>query len=181
MRPVGKFPDYCSLSPYNLLRSALYRGKLKLIGPAAVKAKIATKRSVARALLFDSASKFAPFVAPLVLWALPVMHDLDWLVLGSLAIAFLSSASILGADLVSFKKRGYMRGLMRHNLRVIDPIQDQVLWKARLVPKKLTLLLAGRYELLDISIPAVPEPRAARTGRIEQGGTYRRPSGSPEV
>lgn len=114
-------------------------------------ASIARTSVVLRAVGHDVAGWLAPWCVFGLLCLIPAVRSAAWIFILLLVLAMAVSVGTLVADIVRLKANGYTAGLMKYNLRVIDFEQDHLIYKARLDPKKVWKLLAGRYEIIDIS------------------------------
>jgi hypothetical protein len=112
-------------------------------------ATIAAPRMVAKAFARDLIGWTAPWLLfAIVVGVVPELGGWEIVLLVVVAIASLSSALITARH---FAKYGYTNGMMRCNLRAVDLVDDQVLYKARLFPKSLFKLLMGKYVIIVVS------------------------------
>jgi hypothetical protein len=110
---------------------------------------IALKRTVLRAIGWDAIGWGSPLVAAAVMATAPGLRSLGGWTEAVIIVTATVSALFLARDFRWFRTRGCTPGLERYKLRVIDPIRDQILWKARLEPKRVTRLLKGEYEVIN--------------------------------
>ena len=107
--------------------------------------------SIALALAIDAIAWVIPWLVavPIAIFV-PVVSQSPLALTVVLILAFALTTGAIAADIHSFRENGYTDGLRRRHLRVIDPINDVVLYKARLYKKSVWKLLRGRYAVIDI-------------------------------
>lgn len=115
-------------------------------------ATMASRLKIWKGFSADAVAWITPWaIIGSVFLVMPSVLDSTFLVVLLTTCAALCSGIALAVDIRSLKGRGYTTGLMKQDIRVIDPELDETLWQARLIPKSLVKLLRGKYEFLDIS------------------------------
>lgn len=116
-------------------------------------ATVATRIQIARAIAVDAVAWIVPFViaAALVAFVPFVMLSLSFTII-VWGLAFIATFIAFARDAKSLARYGYTEGLRRRGLRVIDPIADITLYKARLFRKSVWGILIGRYKVINLGV-----------------------------
>lgn len=123
-----------------------------IVEPVAIgTATFATRTQIFKAVASDAIGWVLPFfVAAAAVEFTPLAKFNLFIILFVWAMAFIISFAAFLSDVNSLARNGYTEGLRKRGLRVIDPVADVLIYKARLVRKSLFGVLVGRYEVIAL-------------------------------
>lgn len=114
-------------------------------------AVIASPGRVLRGVTADGIGWFGPWVLIGVAFALfPTVAGSPWWVALLIFGAALYSGISLAIDVYSLQRNGFSIGFAKHELRVVDPAKDHLVYMARSHHKSVRKLLKGQYLIVDV-------------------------------